>query len=63
MTELPRENVPDDPDEVLSEEPEAEEYEPTDTGEEVSEETGTLYDERGEAEVTPQDLEPEEPEE
>lgn len=41
-------------------EPDPEEYQPDDSTGAISEATGTVYDELGEADSTPQDAEPEE---
>ena len=57
MTELPTDELPDEP---VSDEPDPEEYEPGEPAGAVSPDTGTVYDEAGEAEITPQDVVPEE---
>ena len=56
MTDLPPEDLVDELDSEGPDIPDPEEYEPDERTRAVSPETGTVYDETGEPENTPQDV-------
>lgn len=55
MSEVPPEDLVDELEPVGPDVPDPEEYEPDEQARAVSPDTGTVYDETGEPEITPQD--------